>query len=57
LNSSQKEVRKYVFDHFFERSVPPVLEEVVQHFGISRSEGFSRLWGFEIVAYWGSLGK
>ena len=31
-------VRKFVFDHFLEHAGPPVLEEVMQKFGLSRLE-------------------
>ena len=38
-----KAVRKFIFDHFFEHSTPPVLEEVMQRFGLGRGEAFSAL--------------
>ncbi|MDA4120110.1 MAG: alkylmercury lyase family protein, partial [Thaumarchaeota archaeon] len=47
LNSELKVLRKYVFDHFFEYSSAPTLEEAMQHFGISRKEAFSRFKGLE----------
>jgi hypothetical protein len=35
-------VRKYIFDHFFEYSSAPPLEEVMQRFGYTRKEAFAR---------------
>jgi len=42
-----KVLRKYIFDHFFELSVAPTLEETMQHFELSRKEAFSRFKGLE----------
>jgi hypothetical protein len=47
LNSDLKVLRKYIFDHFFENSSAPTLEETMQHFGLSRKEAFSRFKGLE----------
>lgn len=41
MNEAQRAVRKFVFDHFFESTVPPVLEEVMANFGLRRAEAFS----------------
>ena len=35
-------MRKYVFDHFFEETSAPTLEEVMRKFGLSRKEAFSQ---------------
>ncbi len=37
----KKYVRKYVFDHFFEHTTAPSLEEVMQKFGLSRGDAFA----------------
>jgi hypothetical protein len=37
----RKTVRKYVFDHFFEDTTAPTLEEVMQRFGLSRNQASS----------------
>jgi alkylmercury lyase-like protein len=42
MNYEQKQTRKYIFDHFFEYTTPPPLEEVMQRFGLSRKEAFKR---------------
>lgn len=47
MNSDLKTLRKYIFDHFFEHSVAPTLEEVMQHFRVSRKEAYSRFKGLE----------
>jgi Alkylmercury lyase len=47
LNSDLKVLRKYIFDHFFELSVAPTLEETMQHFELARKEAFSRFKGLE----------
>jgi hypothetical protein len=47
VQSDSRSVRKYIFDHFFEFTTPPVLEEVMQHFGLSRPEAFNYLKGLE----------
>jgi hypothetical protein len=35
-------LRKYVFDHFFENSTAPTIEETMSRFGIPRKEAFAR---------------
>ncbi len=47
MNSDPKALRKYVFDHFFELSSAPTLEEAMQHFALSRKEAFSGFKGLE----------
>jgi len=47
MKGDPKAVRKFVFDHFFEHSTPPVLEEVMQRFGLARDEAFAFLKGLE----------
>jgi len=41
MNLDKKAVRKFVFDHLFEHTTAPPLEEVMQRFGLSRKEAFS----------------
>ncbi len=41
--NSDPAVRKYIFDHFYEFTVPPVLEQVMHKFGLSRPEAASKL--------------
>ena len=40
-------MRKFIFDHFYEQTVPPVLEEVMAEFGLGRAEAFAILRGLE----------
>lgn len=47
MDTDLKTVRKYIFDHFFEHSTAPVLEEVMRHFRLSRQEAFSRFKDLE----------
>ena len=47
MDPDLRAVRKFIFDHFFEHATPPVLEEVIQRFGLSRAEAFARLKGLE----------
>jgi hypothetical protein len=47
LNSDLIVLRKYIFDHFYELSIAPTLEETMQHFGLSRKEAFLRFKGLE----------
>jgi hypothetical protein len=42
VNSEQRQMRKYIFDHFFEQATPPTLEEAMQRFSLSRAEAFAR---------------
>jgi hypothetical protein len=41
MNGDSKALRKYVFDHFYEHSTAPTLEETMQRFGLSRKEAFA----------------
>ena len=34
-------MRKFIFDHFFEQSTPPTLEEAMLKFGLTRKDAFS----------------
>jgi hypothetical protein len=34
-------MRKYIFDHFFEQTTAPTLEEAMRKFGLSRKDAFS----------------
>ena len=42
-----KHVRKFVFDHFRERSTPPVLEDVMRRFSLGRDEAYRVLQDLE----------
>jgi hypothetical protein len=42
-----KFLRKFIFDHFFEHTTAPVLEEVMRRFGLSRQEAFFGLLQLE----------
>jgi hypothetical protein len=39
----QKNVRKYIFDHFEEHSTAPVLEQITRKFGLDRASAFKVL--------------
>src|SRR5712691_5580209 len=39
----QKNVRKYIFDHFEERAIAPVLEQIMRRFGLDRAAAFKVL--------------
>jgi len=39
----QKNVRKYIFDHFEEHSTAPVLEQIMRKFGLGRASAFKVL--------------
>jgi len=43
LETKPKLVRKYIFDHFLEKSVPPLLEQIMNKFELSRAEAFDVL--------------
>lgn len=51
LETLPKLVRKFVFDHFLERSVPPVLEEIMNKFGVNRVEAFDILKQLEAARH------
>lgn len=42
-----REVRKYVFDHFLEHAVPPVLEQIMERFHLGRSRAFEVMQALE----------
>jgi len=42
VNQEQRVTRKYIFDHFFEFTTAPPLEEVMQRFRLTRKEAFNR---------------
>jgi len=42
-----RDVRKYVFDHFLEQAVPPVLEQIMERYHLDRVEAFAILKGLE----------
>jgi hypothetical protein len=39
----QKNVRKYIFEHFEENTTAPVLEQIVRKFGLDRASAFKVL--------------
>ena len=39
----QKNVRKYIFEHFEEHTTAPVLEQIMQKFGLERADAFKVL--------------
>ena len=39
----QKNVRKYIFEHFEEHAIAPVLEQIMQKFGLDRTSAFNAL--------------
>ena len=41
--SIQKNVRKYIFEHFEEHATAPVLEQIMQKFGLDRTSAFNVL--------------
>jgi hypothetical protein len=41
--SLQKNVRKYIFEHFEERTIAPVLEQIMRRFGLNRASAFKVL--------------
>jgi hypothetical protein len=40
MAADAKQLRKFVFNYFFEHARAPVLEEAMRHFGLSRQEAF-----------------
>src|SRR5438132_14251389 len=38
-----KNVRKYIFEHFEEHAIAPVLEQIMQKFGLDRASAFNAL--------------
>ncbi|HYS99782.1 MAG TPA: organomercurial lyase [Thermoplasmata archaeon] len=42
-----RDVRKYVFDHFLEHAVPPVVEGIMEHFRLRRPEAVQVLQSLE----------
>jgi len=40
MRPEKRAVRKYIFDHFFEHTTAPPLEEVMQRFKLTRGEAF-----------------
>src|SRR5215472_7799576 len=41
MGDESRAVRKYIFDHFFETTCPPSLEEAMLKFGLSRNQTFA----------------
>ncbi len=39
----QKKIRKYIFEHFEEHATAPVLEQIMQKFGLDRTSAFNAL--------------
>lgn len=46
-DSLERDVRKFVFDHFVEHAVPPVLEQIMERYRLHRDEAFAALKGLE----------
>ena len=46
-DSLARDVRKYVFDHFLEHAVPPVLEQIMERYHLDRVEAFAILKALE----------
>jgi Alkylmercury lyase len=46
-DSLARDVRKFVFDHFVEQAVPPVLEQIMERYRLHRDEAFAVLKGLE----------
>lgn len=44
---SPRVLRKFIFDQFFEDTVPPVLEDIMAKFALGRGEAFAALRGLE----------
>src|SRR3989442_2298199 len=44
LESLQKNVRKYIFEHFEEHAIAPVLEQIMRKFGLDRPSAFKVLF-------------
>src|SRR5207245_1822671 len=42
-----RDVRKYVFDHFLEHAVPPVLEQIMERYHLDRGKAFAVLKALE----------
>ena len=42
-DSLGRDVRKYVFDHFLEHTVPPVLEQIMERYHLDRIDAFATL--------------
>ncbi len=46
-DSLARDIRKYVFDHFLEHAVPPVLEQIMERYHLDRVEAFAILKSLE----------
>src|SRR3989475_3946852 len=46
-DSLARDARKFVFDHFVEQAVPPVLEQIMERYHLDRVEAFAILKGLE----------
>src|SRR5213080_164796 len=46
-DSLARDVRKYVFDHFLEYAVPPVLEQIMERYHLERPDAFAVLKALE----------
>ncbi len=51
MENQPKLVRKYVLDHFLEKSVPPVLEQIMKKFELSRADAFDVLEQLEAARH------
>ena len=43
MTADSKAVRKFIFDHFFEHTTAPVVEEIMLRFGLDRKQAFVAL--------------
>src|SRR6266705_5176470 len=50
-DSLARDVGKYVFDHFLEHAVPPVLEQIMERYHFDRVEAFAALEGLEYARH------
>jgi len=47
MTEGTKAIRKFIFDHFFEQTVPPALEEVMVKFSLTRAEAYNSFRALE----------
>src|SRR5437870_13686862 len=50
-DSLARDVRKYVFDHFLEYAVPPVLEQIMERYHLERPDAFAVLKALEAARH------
>ena len=47
IENLQKNIRKYIFEHFEEHTTAPVLEQIMRKFGLDRASAFKALTGLQ----------